>query len=247
MWNILLDEFLTPIQGLLVSIGPWEQLGNSLESGSRRYSARTWGNVRTNSPMGVKSQPPFNNTENITDSQTFRSFLHTVEHASEPQGFGYGNRSMNTNLHFSHQHYLSPLNGNPSSFEKQFGYNSQQNSPDTPLYGFGSLGSRSSFSVSKNVTSPVYSCQHGGMKENFGKLDHESSGLLSSLHFKNGGSLVTNMVNCDVLQRGRFLQRTESNVAPQPAATNVYQLDLKRILLGEDTRTTLMIKNIPNK
>uniref|UniRef100_A0A7N0SXD0 RRM domain-containing protein n=1 Tax=Kalanchoe fedtschenkoi TaxID=63787 RepID=A0A7N0SXD0_KALFE len=43
-----------------------------------------------------------------------------------------------------------------------------------------------------------------------------------------------------------WIQRTENNVS-QLESKKQYQLDLEKIISGEDTRTTLMIKNIPNK
>jgi hypothetical protein len=47
------------------------------------------------------------------------------------------------------------------------------------------------------------------------------------------------------MDRGRN-RRVDSSVF-QADSKKQYQLDLEKIRKGEDTRTTLMIKNIPNK
>lgn len=39
----------------------------------------------------------------------------------------------------------------------------------------------------------------------------------------------------------------DGNTGGQEDSRMRYQLDLEKIVTGEDTRTTLMIKNIPNK
>jgi hypothetical protein len=46
-------------------------------------------------------------------------------------------------------------------------------------------------------------------------------------------------------ERGRS-RRPDNNVN-QIESKKLYQLDLDKIISGEDIRTTLMIKNIPNK
>ena len=45
----------------------------------------------------------------------------------------------------------------------------------------------------------------------------------------------------------RGLTRRPDNIVNQVESKKLYQLDVDKIINGEDTRTTIMIKNIPNK
>eukprot|EP00268_Persea_americana_P025556 TRINITY_DN2488_c0_g1_i4.p1 TRINITY_DN2488_c0_g1~~TRINITY_DN2488_c0_g1_i4.p1 ORF type:complete len:877 (+),score=174.21 TRINITY_DN2488_c0_g1_i4:272-2902(+) len=74
-----------------------------------------------------------------------------------------------------------------------------------------------------------------------------SSQRLSPMFFDTGVSYpVPGTTNIDgLIERGRS-RRVENNVN-QIDNKKQYQLELDKIVSGEDTRTTLMIKNIPNK
>jgi hypothetical protein len=62
----------------------------------------------------------------------------------------------------------------------------------------------------------------------------------------HNGSLPGSMPSMDSLgERGRT--RRGDSSGGQADNKKQYQLDLDRIMRGEDSRTTLMIKNIPNK
>ena len=235
-----------------------------MESGSQgsvRYSPRSWnhrnGNnhfdMKRSSPYHTSSLPEYNNDilsfhslpqdlsrqdmrskTSLPDSPTFHSLLH-MEH-TQSLNCSYGSHTASTVLHRSNQNRLSFITKNSPSVDKQFSYS--RNSPDTPLYGPGSFGS--SVPMMKNI-SPIYN--NGIIKEDFGRLDHQNSGMGSLPHHQHG-SLTTNYGNYDVFCNQT--QGIEGN-GSQSDLKNVYRLDLKRIMLGEDTRTTLMIKNIPNK
>lgn len=74
-----------------------------------------------------------------------------------------------------------------------------------------------------------------------------SSPRLSPVFLGNGpypGLAPTNMEG--LYERGRN-RRIENNNGGQIDSKKQFQLDLDKIKSGEDTRTTLMIKNIPNK
>ncbi|KAG0603579.1 hypothetical protein M758_10G104300 [Ceratodon purpureus] len=83
-------------------------------------------------------------------------------------------------------------------------------------------------------------------------LEHASSssnlGMMSPQHrarfLQNGGLLASNSID-SLTDRGR--SRRSESISAQADNKKQFQLDLDRIMRGEDPRTTLMIKNIPNK
>jgi hypothetical protein len=64
--------------------------------------------------------------------------------------------------------------------------------------------------------------------------------------FLQNGLLASSAMEGLMTDRGRSSRRGES-ISAQADNKKQYQLDLDRIMRGEDPRTTLMIKNIPNK
>ncbi|CAM6089667.1 unnamed protein product [Calypogeia fissa] len=84
--------------------------------------------------------------------------------------------------------------------------------------------------------------EHGTASPSLGVMSPQHRGRM----FPNGslpGSMPSSMEGLS--ERGRS-RRGESSVA-RADNKKQYQLDLDRIMRGEDSRTTLMIKNIPNK
>lgn len=82
-------------------------------------------------------------------------------------------------------------------------------------------------------------------------LEHASSspnmGMMSPQHrqrFLQNGLLASSAMD-GLTDRGR--SRRGESISAQADNKKQYQLDLDRIMRGEDPRTTLMIKNIPNK
>lgn len=67
-----------------------------------------------------------------------------------------------------------------------------------------------------------------------------------SLFHGNSSYTVQGATNIDLLA-GRGQSRRPDNAGNQMDSKKLYQLDLDKIVSGEDARTTLMIKNIPNK
>jgi hypothetical protein len=73
-----------------------------------------------------------------------------------------------------------------------------------------------------------------------------SSPILSPVFLGNGpypGVLPTAMESLSDRSKSRWIDNNGSQVDSK----RLFQLDLDKIKSGEDTRTTLMIKNIPNK
>nr|KYP73356.1 Meiosis protein mei2 [Cajanus cajan] len=90
-----------------------------------------------------------------------------------------------------------------------------------------------------------------GLSGNTSEMSSPNFGMMSlprqgSLFLGNGLYSGPGATNTDGLaERGR--SRRPDNSGNQIDSKKQYQLDLDKIMSGEDTRTTLMIKNIPNK
>ncbi|KAK3002029.1 hypothetical protein RJ639_020913 [Escallonia herrerae] len=149
-----------------------------------------------------------------------------------------------------HHHYHVGSAPSVVPLERNFGY--YHDSAEKLFMNhtaFGSMGvgrSDRSFmgargAVNTGVTIP------GNHSENGSPGFHMmSSPRLSPMFIGNGpytGLLPTTMEG--LMERGR--SRRAENSGSQIDSKKLFQLDLEKILSGEDTRTTLMIKNIPNK
>eukprot|EP00249_Psilotum_nudum_P023302 c28822_g2_i4 orf=1188-3749(-) len=168
----------------------------------------------------------------------------------QPQSYGYsGSHGHFVNrLLSSHQHQAgSAPSGDPSILERHLGYLGE--SPDTSFQGPGSVGP-----VGLAGNNGGHAMNVGGGRGVLNPAAIASSasanmGIISPRHmvhmFPTGGFLTVSGSPEVVTERGR-IRRTES-ITSQVDTKKQYQLDIDRILRGEDIRTTLMIKNIPNK
>ncbi|KAL6992319.1 hypothetical protein U1Q18_010425 [Sarracenia purpurea var. burkii] len=150
----------------------------------------------------------------------------------------------------SHHHVGSAPSGVP--FERHFGF--YQNSPEASFIspvGFGgtslghnnvsflNVGARAAINAaSAAVTGNVL--ENGSSGFGMSSLQRLSPVFLGNGHYP--GLIPTGMEGYD---RG-WSRRVENN-GNQIDNKKQFQLDLDKIRSGEDTRTTLMIKNIPNK
>jgi hypothetical protein len=146
----------------------------------------------------------------------------------------------NNGLHLQRHHVGSAPSGDPSYLEKQFAY--ARESHDVPYYVPGSV---SSMNVSGMMSL-------GGSHHTNGFLDNgtPNMGPMSPHHhrtpmFPPSGMILSSHFDMIGGDRGRF--RRMDNGVSQADNKKQYQLDIDRILRGDDNRTTLMIKNIPNK
>lgn len=126
--------------------------------------------------------------------------------------------------------------------------NSYMNSP-----AFGGVGYRRNEGSMMNMGTQSHASINPGLGISGNRPEHSSHGfrMMSSQGignvFINGGSysgLGSSGVEV-LIEHGRN-RRVEGN-GSQIDCKRQYQLDLDRIISGEDNRTTLMIKNIPNK
>ncbi|KAK1302676.1 Protein MEI2-like 2 [Acorus calamus] len=150
------------------------------------------------------------------------SMVHSFSSSGQGRGFPYPNRhgSFLDASRQNHHHVGSAPSG--IAFERHFGF--VPKSPETSFVSpvsFGGMGfSRNEGSHMINILSPMF---------------------LGSYQYPGNGSS-----GIDVLtERGRS-RRVENN-GNQIDIKKQFQLDLEKIVSGEDSRTTLMIKNIPNK
>ncbi|XP_047075204.1 protein MEI2-like 2 [Lolium rigidum] len=187
------------------------------------------------------------------------SIGHAMSSSSRPQGQGflYGSRqaslfgSSDQNRH----HVGSAPSGAP--FESHFGFLPE--SPETSFMNqvrFGNIGNigtnRNGGGLMMNMASraslnPVSSLS-GSLSDNNSANFRPilSSPRLSQPFFGNPTYQGPGYFGLDSsMDRGRN-RRVDSSVF-QADSKKQYQLDLEKIRKGEDTRTTLMIKNIPNK
>ncbi|KAK2441424.1 protein MEI2 [Trifolium repens] len=194
------------------------------------------------------SPTPYSEQSN-TSAWSASSLGHPFTSSSQRQGFPYtGHR--NPFIGSQHHHHVgSAPSGLP--LERNFRYFPE--SPDASLMssiGFGNsnhgdgnfmmnMGSRSS--VGHGLGLSATTSEIGS--PNFGMMSlpgHGSLFLGNSLYAGPGLSSIEGFG-----ERGRS-RRPDNNVN-QIESKKLYQLDLDKIINGEDTRTTLMIKNIPNK
>ena len=135
-----------------------------------------------------------------------------------------------------------------SPWERQHSYLGE--SPEASGFQMGSLGS-AGFHGNWQLHPPDFSSHNifshvGGNGTELSSSAGQGSPKLS--HFFPGRLPMTSMSKFDSAnERMRSLYHRRSEANTNNADKKQYELDLGRILRGEDNRTTLMIKNIPNK
>ncbi|KAJ3701215.1 hypothetical protein LUZ61_004920 [Rhynchospora tenuis] len=159
------------------------------------------------------------------------SFLpnNTSHHLQGAPGILYGTQH-------NHHHVGSAPSG---AFETHFGFFPE--SPDTSFMPpkFGSIGPGRSSGMMMNLGSPFENnSPKFRMMPQLPPQQRLGPSLFGSSPF--GGGLMP--VGLEALTRTRRMESPS-----QVESRKQYQLDLEKIISGEDKRTTLMIKNIPNK
>lgn len=170
----------------------------------------------------------------------------------QPQGYSYSARQGSYIKSFvpSHHHHVGSA---PSGDPSHFGYFSD--SLDTSFINPRSLGGMGLSCANGNpmINMGGHSVPNAGIgipnntitengSPSFGMISHQHMG---QMFLRSGLSGPMNTSGDGINDRGRN-RRLENN-ASQIDNKKQYQLDLDKIMRGEDTRTTLMIKNIPNK
>ncbi|RZB51528.1 Protein MEI2-like 2 isoform E [Glycine soja] len=166
------------------------------------------------------------------------------------QGFPYtSNHSPFLGSH-SHHHVGSAPSGLP--LDRHFSYFPE--SPEASLMSpvaFGNLNHGDGNFMMNNISARASVGASVGLSGNTPEISSPNFRMMSlprhgSLFHGNSlysGPGATNIEG--LAERGR--SRRPENGGNQIDSKKLYQLDLDKIVCGEDTRTTLMIKNIPNK
>lgn len=157
---------------------------------------------------------------------------------------------LNTMLSINNHHVGSAPTVNPSIWDRRHTYAGE--SSEASGFHPGSLGS---MRISNNSLHPLEFAPHnifpsvGGNcidlsipPKNVGLHSHHQRCLM----FPGRSQLIPMMSSFDPPNE-RSRSRRNDNSSNQVDNKKQYELDIDRILRGEDTRTTLMIKNIPNK
>ncbi|XP_044502057.1 protein MEI2-like 1 isoform X3 [Mangifera indica] len=183
-----------------------------------------------------------------SNSPSFLNGLH-ASHIPHMPGFPSGPTLMLNTASPVHHHIGSAPAVNPAPWDRQHAYAGE--SPETSNFLLGSLRS-----VGIPVRSPSHPMDiashnifsHGGNCVDMTK----NAGLRSPqqmCHFFPGRNPIISMQasfeSPNERVRNFSYRRNETN--SNHADKKQYELDIDRILRGEDSRTTLMIKNIPNK
>ncbi|KAK4364025.1 hypothetical protein RND71_015383 [Anisodus tanguticus] len=210
-------SFSVPERKPALSMGS-TSFGNSTASGTGTLSG----------PQFLWGSPPIHSER--TDSPiwpTTSSMAHPF--ASNGQGQGYLHSCRQGSFLGSH-HVGSAPSANP--LDRHFGF-----FPESPQ---------------KSYINPLGAMNMGvALTGNFTESGFPSSRMMPStrngpMFFGNGFYGGSGTVNGEgLIERGRS-RKIESG-GNQIDNKKQYQLDLEKIMRGEDTRTTLMIKNIPNK
>lgn len=228
-----------PEQKLSASPGPKSPFGESNSNSS--------GVGTLSGPQFLWGSPPPYSERSSSSAWPTSSVGHPFSSSGQGQGFPYGSRH-GSFIGSHHQHHVGSA---PSgvSLDRNFGFFPE--SPETsftnpvPLGGMGL--SRNNAGYMMNVGGRV----GVGLPLNVTDNGSPSLRMMSfprhgPLFFGNGSySGLGTTSNEAFTERGRT--RRVENCGSQVDSKKQYQLDLDKIISGEDTRTTLMIKNIPNK
>ncbi|XP_072959071.1 protein MEI2-like 2 [Typha angustifolia] len=183
---------------------------------------------------------------------------------AQGQGFSYSNRQgsfFGASDHHHRYHVGSAPSGIP--FESHIGYfpDSPDVSfgyfPDSPDVSFMSQAKIGSMGASRNggglmmnlgarTLSPAVTISGNSSFDNLSNFRMMMPHRLGHTFFGNAPYPGPGSIGVEgLVERGR--NRRIDNSGNQTDSKEQYQLDLEKIISGEDTRTTLMIKNIPNK
>ncbi|KAL8227446.1 hypothetical protein R6Q57_015030, partial [Mikania cordata] len=153
-------------------------------------------------------------------------------------------------LHVNNHHVGSAPSVNPSIWDRRHSYAGE--SPDTSsVFHPGSLGNMRGVPgnpldfVSHNMFPPRIggnSVELSIPSKTIGLVSHHQSSVM----FPGRGQMIPMVTSFDSPSDRSRSRRNEGN-SNQADNKKQFELDLDRIMRGEDRRTTLMIKNIPNK
>lgn len=160
------------------------------------------------------------------------------------------NHMLNTLLPINNHHVGSAPSVNSSIWDRRHAYTGE--SPEVSVFHPGSLGS---VQISGNSPHPLEFLPHNMFPRAGGNgmdspVTSKSVGLPSPhqrcLMFPPRGQMISMMNSFDSPNERTRSRRNEGS-SNQTDNKKQFELDIDRIVRGDDKRTTLMIKNIPNK
>ncbi|KAL0364399.1 UNVERIFIED_CONTAM: protein MEI2-like 4 [Sesamum angustifolium] len=199
-----------------------------------------WSNSQHPQPQAVlwPSSPSFVNGIGAAHPQQ----LHAVPRAPS--------HILNALLPLNNHHVGSAPSVNPSIWDRRHAYAGE--SPDATVFHPGSLGN---MRMSGNSPHPLEFVPHNIFPRTGGNcMDVPISSKNIGLHphhqrcmiFPARGQMLPMMSSFDSPNERTRSRRNEGS-SSQADNKKQFELDIDRIVRGEDKRTTLMIKNIPNK
>nr|GMD80762.1 protein MEI2-like 4 isoform X1 [Ipomoea batatas] len=153
-------------------------------------------------------------------------------------------------LPVNNHHVGSAPSVNHSLWDRRQAYTGE--SPDASVFHPGSLGS---LRISGNSPQPLEFVPHNIFSPGNGScmdlpIPSKNVGLHSPhqrcMMFPSRGQMIP-MMNAFDSPTGRTRSRRNEGTSSQTDNKKQFELDIDRIMRGDDKRTTLMIKNIPNK
>ena len=220
--------------------------GSSTSNGSRMETLSgpqfLWGSPKLHAENGNPAWPR---------TAVGHQFTSTVKGQLLPHSGHHGPFIGSSHHHHHHHHVGSAPSGVP--LQRQFGFFPE--SPETSLlnpvvYGSMGLGRSDGKLVANMAPRPAISAGiplSGSMSDNSSSnFNMMSSPRLSPVFLGNGLFPGLQPRSIDGLAEQGRMRRVE-NSGNLVDSKKQFQLDLEKIINGEDTRTTLMIKNIPNK
>ncbi|KAL7143595.1 hypothetical protein ABFS83_08G202400 [Erythranthe nasuta] len=197
------------------------------------------------SSVGTLSGPQFLwgsptiHSDKITSSPFSSSSSKGHPFQSSGQGIGFPYSNNRGSLLGSHHHVGSAPSG--GQFERHFGF--YPDSPELSYLKQAAAFGVTNFGRNSGNNNILNSISFAG---NFGHSGSPNSGIMamprnSPVYYGNGS-----FGGDGIIDRSRS-RRVESGTQQMDNNKKQYQLDLDKIVNGEDSRTTLMIKNIPNK
>ncbi|XP_066347111.1 protein MEI2-like 4 isoform X2 [Miscanthus floridulus] len=148
----------------------------------------------------------------------------------------------------NHQHVGSAPAVNPSIWDRRHGYAGEMmEAPGFHPGSVGSMGFPGSTHLHQLETNGVFPHNGGTFMDPAMSPAHMSAPSQRRVHiFHRRSHVATIPSSFDSAGERMRSRRNDSNVN-QSDNKRLFELDIERIVRGEDSRTTLMIKNIPNK
>ncbi|KAK4347319.1 hypothetical protein RND71_033658 [Anisodus tanguticus] len=204
-------------------------------------------------PQFLWGSPKLHPQQSNSPSWKTQSLANAFTFSGQGDRFSLSNHQkpfLNSSQH--HQHHLHHVGSAPSGFpfDRHFGFYPDSSILSPGFRGMGIAPRDGSLMVNYGARTTMNAgvAVPGNMSDNgspgFGMMSSQRPGplFLGNGHFP--GHAASSFEGLTERSRTR---RVDNNNGNQMDNKKLFQLDLDKIRSGEDTRTTLMIKNIPNK